>query len=60
MCHWDRTLWTKHHWIDPLFGMLQEREEIDYAPIVQHRLLKWQTTKDILQFWQPIIQQRGQ
>ena len=58
--HWDRFLREKHNWSDPLFGVLEEWHQIKSSPVTRHRLQKWQTKKNIILFWKPIIQQQEQ
>ena len=47
----------RHRWTDPLFGVLEEWQDIK-RHLVEHKALGQAGVKDIVSFWKPIIRQR--
>ena len=57
--HWARFLREKYHWTDPLFSLPEKWEQMKSSPVTPYSLQQWQTKKDIILFWKPIIHSNG-
>ena len=50
--HWNEFLMKRHRWTDPLFGVLEEWQDIK-RHLVEHKALGQAGVKDIVSFWKP-------